>query len=800
MKCAECQSENREGVKFCEHCGAAIELVCPNCGARTLPDRRSCGKCGHRLAEPAPEPMPTELSFDEKLDKILYKSSLQLKKFTEQRHFLRLSEYLLIFVLFGLGVVYLGDFVAIVASRITYPFDIEWMEGGMIGNAIELVKSGSMYKSPSVAYIPYIYMPFYPLVSAAGIAVFGINYWFPRLISVVSTLVCVYVLFRILKKETQNTWSSAACSMLFLATYEISGFWFDIARVDMLYLGLNSLALYGFLYSKSIKGLLVSGLLLSLAFWTKQGAALVIVPLVVYFILNKMWRQPGYLRAFSGLVLFNLAIGAYFLVSSGGYFWYYVGTVPMSHAWIDTGTPEAISQVIGMMPMAIVGTILYVMLVLLLRNRADPGRYNRSLVCVAFILSSFISSLLSWFHVGGYLNVLIPLFYFSILGSCLIPSLVALPANGFFTARHARVLVYSMLVIQVLLLYYNPASPDQQASQFVNAERTEHANRLAHLINDTFEGNVLMPNHNVALLTKQPQDNHYHEMALFDIRRISDNPKLWDRLNRQFDDTYNQAINGSKYQAIILAARLPDLEVGYYEFALTQFGIDPDCLHSITGMSEQPRYIYLSRIHFEYKAVSIRNGGFESGDLDGWHKSGEAFDFQPTYGDNSTSRDRPSNLEGGFWVGTYENRPTIAMVEGSIQGDAPQGELTSEPFIITGNMLCFRIGGGAVPDVGVMLVVEGDVVYDIHPDVSREYMSEISLDISDFVGKSAVIVIYDHSSGSWGHINADSFQQVTLSRKDQDSAGSRLKPPVVETEGVGYLESLIASRSSHISE
>ena len=30
---------------------------------------------------------------------------------------------------------------------------------------------------------------------------------------------------------------------------------------------------------------------------------------------------------------------------------------------------------------------------------------------------------------------------------------------------------------------------------------------------------------------------------------------------------------------------------------------------------------------------------FEMGDLSGWHKSGDAFDYQPTFGDNTDARD-----------------------------------------------------------------------------------------------------------------------------------------------------------------
>ena len=54
MKCPRCQAENREGVRFCEECGARLELTCPSCGAGIVPGKKFCGSCGAPLAaEPA---------------------------------------------------------------------------------------------------------------------------------------------------------------------------------------------------------------------------------------------------------------------------------------------------------------------------------------------------------------------------------------------------------------------------------------------------------------------------------------------------------------------------------------------------------------------------------------------------------------------------------------------------------------------------------------------------------------------------------------------------------------------------
>ena len=60
MKCFACQSDNREGVKFCESCGTEIALVCPRCDSRIPVGKKFCGECGQKLdrdevARPDPE-------------------------------------------------------------------------------------------------------------------------------------------------------------------------------------------------------------------------------------------------------------------------------------------------------------------------------------------------------------------------------------------------------------------------------------------------------------------------------------------------------------------------------------------------------------------------------------------------------------------------------------------------------------------------------------------------------------------------------------------------------------------------
>ncbi|HCY86774.1 MAG TPA: guanylate cyclase [Desulfobacteraceae bacterium] len=57
MKCTNCQSDNRGGIKFCEECGTCIAVECPACNTRIPLGKKFCGECGSRLqgsAEEAP--------------------------------------------------------------------------------------------------------------------------------------------------------------------------------------------------------------------------------------------------------------------------------------------------------------------------------------------------------------------------------------------------------------------------------------------------------------------------------------------------------------------------------------------------------------------------------------------------------------------------------------------------------------------------------------------------------------------------------------------------------------------------
>ena len=49
VQCPRCQHENSAGAKFCNGCGARLELACPACKHTNLAGSRFCNECGATL-------------------------------------------------------------------------------------------------------------------------------------------------------------------------------------------------------------------------------------------------------------------------------------------------------------------------------------------------------------------------------------------------------------------------------------------------------------------------------------------------------------------------------------------------------------------------------------------------------------------------------------------------------------------------------------------------------------------------------------------------------------------------------
>ncbi|XP_074612278.1 uncharacterized protein LOC141866648 [Acropora palmata] len=154
------------------------------------------------------------------------------------------------------------------------------------------------------------------------------------------------------------------------------------------------------------------------------------------------------------------------------------------------------------------------------------------------------------------------------------------------------------------------------------------------------------------------------------------------------------------------------------------------------------------------------NFDFEKGNLDGWTKSGTAFNYQPTYGDNSRARrSQPANLQGKWYIGTFEKRPNPRVRAGTVQRDAPKGTLTSQRFKIVGPYIDFLIGGGCnIHYSRVELVIEGRGVVLRTKGYCRETMRRQRWNVRTYNGRYGFIRLVDYGSGTWGHINFDDLR------------------------------------------
>jgi hypothetical protein len=186
-------------------------------------------------------------------------------------------------------------------------------------------------------------------------------------------------------------------------------------------------------------------------------------------------------------------------------------------------------------------------------------------------------------------------------------------------------------------------------------------------------------------------------------------------------------------------------------------------------------------------SMTITSWDFEAGLLFGWHKSGDAFDYQPTFGDNPRYRppnsgnannrrnnfetkqfkSSSSNMRGNYYISTYEKRPgnpanyllpDDLYPAGNIQGFLPKGVLSSDIFVIKGKKITFFIGGGCdLYTTFVELLIDGKSVAKQTGKCS-EAMEEVYFDVSQVTNRAAQIRIVDNSSSTnWGYISVDSF-------------------------------------------
>jgi hypothetical protein len=396
---------------------------------------------------------------------------------------------------------YLVLFVVLACLRVRYPFELEWLEGAMVDHVRTILAGEPLYAKPSLHFIPLTYTPGYFYLSAGLIKLFGLVPGFlpMRLITIVSSLGVMGVLFRLAWRETDDPGAGLLAAGLFAAMFGWTDGWLDLARTDSLFLLLSLLALYILRWHRSTRAAIAAGVLISLAFLVKQTGFLVAIPLALYC----LWRGWRTCVAFAGtvaLIVFGSAAVLDRLFH--GWYLYYVTKVPGQH-------PLAYEVLWGFwrfdllrpMPIALIASAAYLAWRVLHAWR-DPDPRVRD-VAVFYVLATaglFGGALASRLHSLSYINVVLPAY-------AALALLFALAVQS--TGRSG--FAYALALAQLLRLAYAPAA-------LVPTAADEAAGRaMLQRIADT-PGDVFVPYHGyLPSLAGKPM--HAHAVVIADVIR-----------------------------------------------------------------------------------------------------------------------------------------------------------------------------------------------------------------------------------------------------------------------------------------
>ncbi len=403
-------------------------------------------------------------------------------------------------------------YVAIALRRMAYPFELEWMEGGILGHVYQVLQGESVYGKPSLDFTAYIYNPLYYYVGALSCRVFGTGLFALRFVSFVASVGCFLLVYAIVQRDTRSRLLGVFGATLFLATFQLSGAWFDIARVDSLslFFTLAAIATAG---STRLWVLAVSGGLCALAFLTKQSACFVGPALFLQAALARKWRGA---LALGGA--FAVVAGAATLVlqaTSDGWYTYYAFELPMAHSigrnqhlikgfWsLELLAPLPIAATLGLVALLGARSLATAPAETASHEQGRaPGAWFLSTVAVILVLSAWATRL----HMGSAENDIMPAHAaLALLSGRGLSQLL----DGTGKTSRTWIVVCGVAMLQLVLLGYEPG-------KHLPAKGESRAGEALVEKIRTLSGEVLVINHpHLNLLAgKKP---HAHLMALVDI-------------------------------------------------------------------------------------------------------------------------------------------------------------------------------------------------------------------------------------------------------------------------------------------
>ena len=397
---------------------------------------------------------------------------------------------------------FIGLFLYISFSRLTFPITIDWVEGPVLVQVNRLLLGQKLYVEPGAAYVPLVYQPLFFYIAAGFTKLVGFGLTATRLLSIFSSCGSIFLIFLITRKVTGYSFTGLVSAGLFAATNGIVWTWFDFGKVDMLSVFFSLLGLY-FLVRTDLQSTFLAALFFTLSFFTKQSALIIIFPASIFYFLVNRRLSMLFIAAIGLLVAAGILLLNY---DSNGWYYFYAYTLPSYHR-LDTSPGQIIYVITSMLR-----PVLLFIGIVLLSILTDWRKFICNRIYFFFIGlagSTVVLAIISALSIGTTRNAFIPAYA---LMSIVFGIGLQLTREKISTISSVNpqfmysVLLFGLCLLQFSLLQYNPRDYIPASQDF------KRANVLIKKLANS-EGNFILPSQNYLALYVH-KNVYYHDAPL----------------------------------------------------------------------------------------------------------------------------------------------------------------------------------------------------------------------------------------------------------------------------------------------